>query len=131
MFYIATPNGLSITEAGRSPLFVNKTHPMFEEISSNISKMSYNQILEMIDLKSKVVGFVNENVEICFNQDDDLEAQMKFERVPTHIREESVDLLIHAIKNGKEDSFDDKEKALIALLEKEDIKLVGFKLIFE
>lgn len=132
MFYIQTSNGMSITEAGRSPLFVSKSHPMFESIKANIKTMSYNAVQDAINVKSLVAGVVTENVESYINTDDDLEVQVNVKSFNNNWKEEAVDQLINAIKDGEEeDNLDDKAKTLIRLISCEDLKLVGVKLIFE
>ena len=132
MFYIQTPNGISITEAGRSPLFVSKSHPLFESIKANIKTMSYNAVQDAIDVKGQVAGVVTENVESYINTDDDLEVQMNVKDLNNDWKEEAVDKLINLIKDGEEeDNIDDKAKTLIRLLRCKDINLVGIKLIFE
>ena len=76
MFYVITDNGINITEVGRSPLFIGKDHENFNKIKENIRNLTYNQIQQMIDIKSKIVGYINENAETYFNDDDDLEMKI-------------------------------------------------------
>ena len=61
MFYVITDNGINITEVGRSPLFIGKDHENFNKIKENIRNLTYNQIQQMTDIKSKIVGYINEN----------------------------------------------------------------------
>ena len=132
MFYIQTPNGISITEAGRSPLFVSKAHPMFDSIKANIKSMSYNAVQDAIDIKGQVAGVVTENVESYINTDDDLEVQMNVKDLDSDWKEEAVNKLISSIKDGDEDEeLDEKAKTLVTLLRAKSLNLVGIKLIFE
>ena len=128
MFYIITDNGINISEAGRSPLFINKEHEEYQNIKDNIKTLSYNEILNMIDLKSKIVGYVNEKTETYFNEDGDLEMKVEFE----HSAYELVSLAKHQITCGRnEKDLSEKERYLLKLLGNDSLHLVGVKLIFE
>lgn len=129
MFYVITDNGINITEVGRSPLFIGKDHESFERIKENIRNLTYNQIQQMIDIKSKIVGYINENAETYFNDDDDLEMKIDLNEDLT----KDLKLLARAqiMSNKDEDELNEKEKYLIKLLEGGSLNVVGIKLIFE
>ena len=129
MFYVITDNGINITEVGRSPLFIGKDHENFNKIKENIRNLTYNQIQQMIDIKSKIVGYINENAETYFNDDDDLE--MKID-VNEDITKDLKTLARAQIMGNKdEDELNEKEKYLIKLLDGGSLDIVGIKLIFE
>lgn len=128
MFYIITDNGINISEAGRSPLFINKEHEEYQNVKDNIKTLSYNEILNMIDLKSKIVGYVNEKTETYFNEDGDLEMKVDFNQSAYDL----VSLAKRQITDGRsEKDLTEKEKYLLKLLNNDSLHLVGVKLIFE
>lgn len=129
MFYVITDNGINITEVGRAPLFIGKDHENFQRIKDNIRTLTYNQIQQMIDIKSKIVGYINDNAETYFNNDDDLEMKIDV----TDNRAKDLTLLARAqiIGDKDEDELNEKEKYLIKLLDGGSLNVVGIKLIFE
>lgn len=128
MFYIITDNGINISEAGRSPLFINKEHEEYQNIKDNIKNLTYNEISSLIDVKSKIVGFVNDNLETYFNEDGDLEMKVDFHDSVSDL----VKLAKKQILNGKiETDLIEKEAYLLKLLNNDSLHLVGVKLIFE
>ena len=129
MFYVITDNGINITEVGRSPLFISKDNESFERIKEDIRNLTYNQIQQMIDIKSKIVGYINENAETYFNDDDDLEMKIDV----NENRAKDLKLLARAqiIGDNDEDDLNEKEKYLIKLLDGGSLNIVGIKLIFE
>ena len=129
MFYVITDNGINITEVGRSPLFVGKDHENFNKIKENIRNLTYNQIQQMIDIKSKIVGYINENAETYFNDDDDLEMKIDLNEDVT----KGLKLLARdqIMGNKDVDELNEKESYLIKLLEGGSLNIVGVKLIFE
>lgn len=129
MFYVITDNGINITEVGRSPLFVGKDHESFNKVKENIRNLTYNQIQQMIDIKSKIVGYINENVETYFNDDDDLEMKIDV----NDNRAKDLKLLARAqiMGNKDEDELNEKENYIIKLLDSGSLNVVGIKLIFE
>lgn len=129
MFYVITDNGINITEVGRSPLFIGKDHENFNKIKENIRNLTYNQIQQMIDIKSKIVGYINENAETYFNDDDDLEMKIDLNEDVT----KGLKLLARdqIMGNKDEDELNEKESYLIKLLEGGSLNIVGVKLIFE
>lgn len=129
MFYVITDNGINITEVGRSPLFIGKDHENFKRIKEDIRNLTYNQIQQMIDIKSKIVGYINDNTETYFNNDDDLEMSVDV----TDSRANDLKLLARAqiIGDKDEDELNEKEKYLIKLLDGGSLNVVGIKLIFE
>lgn len=128
MFYIITDNGINISEAGRSPLFINKEHEEYQNIKDNIKNLTYNEISSLIDIKSKIVGFVNDNLETYFNEDGDLEMKVDFHDSVSDL----VKLAKKQVLNGKiETDLIEKEAYLLKLLNNDSLHLVGVKLIFE
>ena len=129
MFYVITDNGINITEVGRSPLFIGKDHENFNKIKENIRNLTYNQIQQMIDIKSKIVGYINENAETYFNDDDDLEMKIDLNEDIT----KGLKILARnqIMGNKDEDELNEKESYLIKLLEGGSLNIVGIKLIFE
>ena len=129
MFYVITDNGINITEVGRSPLFIGKDHENFNKIKENIRNLTYNQIQQMIDIKSKIVGYINENAETYFNDDDDLEMKIDLNEDTT----KGLKLLARdqIMGNKDVDELNEKESYLIKLLEGGSLNIVGVKLIFE
>lgn len=129
MFYVITDNGINITEVGRSPLFIGKDHENFNKIKENIRNLTYNQIQQMIDIKSKIVGYINENAETYFNDDDDLEMKIDLnEDITKGLKILARDQIMG---NKDEDELNEKESYLIKLLEGGSLNIVGIKLIFE
>lgn len=128
MFYIITDNGINISEVGRSPLFINKEHEEYQNIKDNIKNLTYNEILNITDIKSKIVGFVNDSTETYFNEDGDLEMKVDFHDNVSEL----VTLAKKQILNGKfEEDLIEKEAYLLKLLNNNSLHLVGVKLIFE
>ena len=129
MFYVITDNGINITEVGRAPLFIGKDHENFNKVKENISNLTYNQIQQMIDIKSKIVGYINENAETYFNDDDDLEMKIDVnEDITKGLKILARDQIMG---NKDEDELNEKESYLIKLLEGGSLNIVGIKLIFE
>lgn len=129
MFYVITDNGINITEVGRSPLFICKDHENFNKIKENIHNLTYNQIQQMTDIKSKIVGYINENAETYFNDDDDLE--MKIDVNENLAKDLKLLARAQIIVNKDEDELNEKESYLIKLLDGGSLNIVGIKLIFE
>ena len=129
MFYVITDNGINITEVGRSPLFIGKDHENFNKIKENIRNLTYNQIQQMTDIKSKIVGYINENAETYFNDDDDLE--MKIDVNENCAKDLKLLARAQIIGNKDEDELNEKESYLIKLLDGGSLNIVGIKLIFE
>ena len=129
MCSVITDNGINITEVGRSPLFIGKDHENFNKIKENIRNLTYNQIQQMIDIKSKIVGYINENAETYFNDDDDLEMKIDLnEDITKGLKILARDQIMG---NKDEDELNEKESYLIKLLEGGSLNIVGIKLIFE
>ena len=134
MFYITTPNGISISDAGRAPLFVGKSHPSFETILKNIKNLTYNQIQDELDLKNKVVGYISDKVETYFNENDDLEIQVNLSDSASHRLQQDVSSYLKAmldIDDDSEEGCPEKAKRLLNMIDDNSLNLVGIKLIFE
>ena len=83
----------------------------------------------MIDIKSKIVGYINENAETYFNDDDDLEMKIDLnEDITKGLKILARDQIMG---NKDEDELNEKESYLIKLLEGGSLNIVGIKLIFE
>lgn len=140
MFYITTPNGISISDAGRAPLFVGKSHPSFETILKNIKNLTYNQIQDELDLKNKVVGYISDDVETYFNENDDLEIQVNVSdsaqnpnsgSASRELQKDALFYLQRMLDIDDEDDCSDKAKRLLNMIKDNSLSLVGIKLIFE
>ena len=129
MFYVITDNGINITEVGRAPLFIGKDHENFQRVKDDIRNLTYNQIQQMIDIKSKIVGYINDNAETYFNNDDDLE--MKVDVADNRAKDLMLLARAQIIGDKDEDELNEKEKYLIKLLDGGSLNVVGIKLIFE
>lgn len=73
MFYVLGTDGITVTETGRKTLFIPKDHSKYNDIKENIAKMSYQNIFEMIDIKTMMCGLLSETTETYYNDNDDLE----------------------------------------------------------
>lgn len=134
MFYITTPNGISISDAGRAPLFVGKSHPSFENILKNIKNLTYNQIQDELDLKNKVVGYISDDVETYFNENDDLEIQVNVSNSASRELQRDASSYLRAmldVDDDSEDACSEKAKRLLNMIKDNSLNLVGIKLIFE
>lgn len=132
MFYITTPNGISISDAGRAPLFVGKSHPSFETILKNIKNLTYNQIQDELDLKNKVVGYISDDVETYFNENDDLEIQVNVSgSASSELQKDALFYLQRMLDIDDEDDCSEKAKRLLNMIKDNSLSLVGIKLIFE
>ena len=109
MFYVITDNGIKTKE--------------------KIRNLTYNQIRLMTDIKSKIVGYINENAETYFNDDDDLE--MKIDVNEDRVKGLKILARDQIMGNKDEDELNEKESYLIKLLEGGSLNIVGIKLIFE
>lgn len=67
--YIVTDDAITVAEAGRKTLIIPKSFDNFEYIKENISKMTYNDILDQVSLKTKFPFLSSDKVEV--NVDDD------------------------------------------------------------
>lgn len=132
MFYVATPSGISITEMGRSPIFISTTHEEFDRISKNIKNMSFNEIQDLVDVKNKVLGYINENTETYYNDNQDLEMQLDITNMSDYKKNNFIDAAIDQISDNKDDDeLSDKARKIIELIRSQSLNLVGIKLIFE
>lgn len=131
MFYITTPNGISISEAGRAPLFVGKSHPSFETILKNIKNLTYNQIQDELDLKNKIVGYISDDVETYFNENDDLEIQVNVSDSASRELQKDALFYLQRMLDIDEDDCSEKAKRLLNMIKDNSLNLVGIKLIFE
>lgn len=132
MFYITTPNGISISDAGRAPLFVGKSHPSFEAILKNIKNLTYNQIQDELDLKNKIVGYISDDVETYFNENDDLEIQVNVsDSASRELQKDALSYLQTMLDIADEDGCSEKAKRLLNMIKDNSLNLVGIKLIFE
>lgn len=123
MFYIETSEGITVTESGRKTIFVPKNHESYKEISENITNMSYDNIFEKIDVKTKVQQFLSKNVECFFNTDDDLQIDLNLKD-----EDGTVDIIKNVLINKIRKEFEESDnmKNLIYKL-----KIAKIQIIFE
>lgn len=76
MYYIISDAGIAVTETNRAPLFIPKTHQNYNSILSQIENLSYNELQNLADNKTSVVGYVNEHIESYENDDGDFEIRL-------------------------------------------------------
>ena len=127
MFYVLGTDGITVTETGRKTLFIPKDHDKYNEIKENITKMTYQTVFDMVDVKTLMCGLFSETTETYYNDNDDLEVFLTSsafsESDLKEIRATIISTLIKKIE-GQET----KEKA-INILEK--MNLVSLKAAFE
>ena len=127
MFYVLGTDGITVTETGRKTLFIPKDHDKYNEIKENITKMTYQNVFDMVDVKTLMCGLLSETTETYYNDNDDLEVFLTSsafsESDLKEIRATIISTLIKKIE-GQET----KEKA-INILEK--MNLVSLKAAFE
>lgn len=129
MFYVVTEQGISITEAGKKPLFISKSDRNFEKIKNNIENVDYNTVKAMTDVKSQITGFINENIETYTNSDGNLEMNIKLN---DDIRELIRSYIITNVLDGRSnDNLTNRESVFIELLETNAIRLVNIKGVIE
>lgn len=129
MFYVVTEQGISITEAGKKPLFISKSDRNFEKIKSTIENIDYNTVKAMTDIKSQITGFINEDIETYVNSDGNLEMNIKLnDDIRVLIRNYIIKTVLR--DRGPKDCTN-REKVFIELLEQDAIKLVNVKGVFE
>lgn len=129
MFYVVTEQGISITEAGKKPLFISKSDRNFEKIKNNIENVDYNTVKAMTDVKSQITGFINENIETYTNSDGNLEMNIKLN---DDIRELIRSYIITNVLDGRSNNnLTNRESVFIELLETNAIRLVNIKGVFE
>lgn len=128
MTYIVSNSGISVTEAGRAPLFIPKDHPNFEHIMKCIDEIDYNTFQELADDKSNVVGFINENEEAYINENGDFEVKVDSEIIKESV-EEIVKKLVYT-HNGmdREDPLYKKAQMLTNVIN--NMKVSSVRLIF-
>jgi hypothetical protein len=122
MFYIETPDGITVTESGRKTIFVPKNHKLYKEISENIANMSYDNVFEMIDIKTKVQKFISESVECFFNADDDLQIDWTLQN------EDNAGIIKNILVNEIKKEFE-ASNAVEDLIHK--LKIAKIQVIFE
>lgn len=122
MFYIETPDGLTVTETGRKTIFVPKDNPNYGEIIKNISHMTYNNIFDIVDIKAKVCKVINEKIECFFNEDEDLQIDLALEEDNSYLKNLTI-------KTIQEQFSEDEAKDIESLLAK--LKVSKIKIIFE
>lgn len=129
MFYVVTEQGISITEAGKKPLFISKSDRNFEKIKNSIENVDYNTVKVMTDVKSQITGFINENIETYTNSDGNLEMNIKLN---DDIRELIRSYIITNVLDGRSNNnLTNRESVFIELLETNAIRLVNIKGVFE
>ena len=127
MFYVLGTDGITVTETGRKTLFIPKDHDKYNEIKENITKMSYQNVFDMVDVKTLMCGLLSETTETYYNDNDDLEVFLTSNAFSEGNLKEIRDAIIFAIF----DKIEDKEKREKALDILKNMNLVSLKAAFE
>ena len=127
MFYVLGTDGITVTETGRKTLFIPKDHDKYNEIKENITKMSYQNIFDMVDVKTLMCGLLSETTETYYNDNDDLEIFLSSSAFSEGNLKEIRDAIIFAIF----DKIEDKEKREKVLDILKNMNLVSLKATFE
>lgn len=127
MFYVLGTDGITVTETGRKTLFIPKDHDKYNEIKENITKMSYQNVFDMVDVKTLMCGLLSETTETYYNDNDDLEVFLSSSAFSESNLKEIRDAIIFAIF----DKIEDKEKREKVLDILKNMNLVSLKAAFE
>ena len=127
MFYVLGTDGITVTETGRKTLFIPKDHDKYNEIKENITKMSYQNVFDMVDVKTLMCGLLSETTETYYNNNDDLEVFLTSSAFSEGNLKEIRDAIIFAIF----DKIEDKEKREKVLDILKNMNLVSLKAAFE
>ena len=127
MFYILGTDGITVTETGRKTLFIPKDHDKYNEIKENITKMTYQNVFDMVDVKTLMCGLLSETTETYYNDNDDLEVFLTSSAFSEGNLKEIRDAIIFAIF----DKIEDKEKREKILDILKNMNLVSLKAAFE
>ena len=127
MFYVLGTDGITVTETGRKTLFIPKDHDKYNEIKENITKMSYQNVFDMVDVKTLMCGLLSETTETYYNDNDDLEVFLTSSAFSEGNLKEIRDAIIFAIF----DKIEDKEKREKVLDILKNMNLVSLKAAFE
>lgn len=127
MFYVLGTDGITVTETGRKTLFISKDHDKYNEIKENITKMTYQNVFDMVDVKTLMCGLLSETTETYYNDNDDLEVFLTSSAFSEGNLKEIRDAIIFAIF----DKIEDKEKREKVLDILKNMNLVSLKAAFE
>lgn len=127
MFYVLGTDGITVTETGRKTLFIPKDHDKYNEIKENITKMTYQNVFDMVDVKTLMCGLLSETTETYYNDNDDLEVFLTSSAFSEGNLKEIRDSIIFAIF----DKIEDKEKREKVLDILKNMNLVSLKVAFE
>ena len=127
MFYVLGTDGITVTETGRKTLFIPKDHDKYNEIKENITKMTYQNVFDMVDIKTLMCGLLSETTETYYNDNDDLEVFLTSSAFSEGNLKEIRDAIIFAIF----DKIEDKEKREKVLDILKNMNLVSLKAAFE
>lgn len=127
MFYVLGTDGITVTETGRKTLFIPKDHDKYNEIKENITKMTYQNVFDMVDVKTLMCGLLSETTETYYNDNDDLEVFLTSSAFSEGNLKEIRDAIIFAIF----DKIEDKEKREKVLDILKNMNLVSLKVVFE
>lgn len=127
MFYVLGTDGITVTETGRKTLFIPKDHDKYNEIKENITKMTYQNVFDMVDVKTLMCGLLSETTETYYNDNDDLEVFLTSSAFSEGNLKEIRDAIIFAIF----DKIEDKEKREKVLDILKNMNLVSLKVAFE
>lgn len=127
MFYVLGTDGITVTETGRKTLFIPKDHDKYNEIKENITKMTYQNVFDMVDVKTLMCELLSETTETYYNDNDDLEVFLTSSAFSEGNLKEIRDAIIFAIF----DKIEDKEKREKVLGILKNMNLVSLKAAFE
>lgn len=127
MFYVLGTDGITVTETGRKTLFIPKDHDKYNEIKENITKMTYQNVFDMVDVKTLMCGLLSKTTETYYNDNDDLEVFLTSSAFSEGNLKEIRDAIIFAIF----DKIEDKEKREKVLDILKNMNLVSLKAAFE
>lgn len=127
MFYVLGTDGITVTETGRKTLFIPKDHDKYNEIKENITKMSYQNVFDIVDVKTLMCGLLSETTETYYNDNDDLEVFLTSSAFSESNLKKIRDAIIFAIF----DKIEDKEKREKVLDILKNMNLVSLKAAFE
>lgn len=127
MFYVLGTDGITVTETGRKTLFIPKDHDKYNEIKENITKMTYQNVFDLVDVKTLMCGLLSETTETYYNDNDDLEVFLTSSAFSEGNLKKIRDAIIFAIF----DKIEDKEKREKVLDILKNMNLVSLKAAFE
>lgn len=128
MFYIVSNAGISITEQGRSLLFIPKSHEDYGSILGQIDNMSYNDLQKLADNKSSVSGYIDDSIEAYENDAGDFEICLSELQNFGQLEQYLKDAFIEHIAEIKDYEFRKKGRELFTVLKNSKISSIKLTL---